>query len=161
MFHDIVIYSYFSCDFTSANETLNGNSKASLPSYTCKKNEAGDAGVWSGDDESLDDYLKDGEKLKEPLCNAPDLNLSKEKYEDEGVIVQCVGSPVNEDGDNPVVPAENRCILLCDWYSVLSFYNDWMSDGSRGWKYFYNGQDSNEAQDLSNDNAEQIINCWG
>ena len=46
-------------------------------------------------------------------------------------------------------------------YAVLTFYNDWMSDGSRGWKYFYNGQGSNEAQDLSNDNAEQIINCWG
>jgi len=101
--------------------------------------------------------------LNDVKCNAPDLILNKEAYEQPGLEIQCVeigaGQVDTTDKAKPTVKSQNNCLLLCDWYPVVNFY-------TKGTKWMYvDMEDDNLEENEINDPADQtetatIIYCW-
>lgn len=66
-------------------------------------------------------------KLTDVKCNAPDLDLDKAIYEQDGLEIQCVevggnGGVIEVTDSKATVKAQGNCLLLCDWYPILNFY---------------------------------------
>merc|ERR1712126_627512 len=102
--------------------------------YTCP-DDGSKKWVWAEDNMDMavnpnaDEYDKDvltsDSKLTEPQCNAPDLKLDKDSYNQEGLLITCTGDQVSDELEAPTVTAENECLLLCDFYPSLKFFPDW------------------------------------
>jgi len=117
---------------------------------------SGNTGKWGGVvDDSNDEFALEDGKLKEPTCNADDLPLEA-GWQQPGMEIYCNDGMAGPVADN-TVKAENHCLLLCDYYNVLSFY----SRGQDGWFYKYAvGSDLSE-KTLDENNVNEIIKCWG
>jgi len=135
--------------------------------YACNADPTGD-GKWEsahGTTAFNSLVMEDGVKLNEVTCNADDLVLDADNFNQEGLLITCTSGDVFLDGNVPTVPAENHCLLLCDMYPILSFFVDWkqydtLEDniGERVWYYQYQiaGQERHE---LPNPDTS-IIKCW-
>jgi len=126
--------------------------------YKCNVN----TGVWEPENGIPDpDPIDSVEKyLNDVTCNADDLILNKEKYNQPGLEIQCVeigaGQVDDTDPEKPTVKSQNNCLLLCDWYPVVNFYtkgNEW---------YYVDMEDDNSEEKLITNPAEtaNIIYCW-
>ena len=89
------------------------------------------------------------------------MKLDKD-YKQEGLEITCVEGGAGQvddttDPNTPTVPAQNNCLLRCDYYPVLQFY----TRGGDGWFYKYMEED--EEQELDSTDADMIkdvIRCW-
>ena len=108
-----------------------------------------------------------GANLVEPSCDAAPLQLSEDSYPQDGQIVQCTEDQVNEAELS--VPAPNTCLLLCDYYSVLTIFTDWKIDentnqetGEKGWYYRIVGDETytNIPVTLNSDGKSDVLKCW-
>jgi len=109
------------------------------------------------DDDDLtiyEDVLTDNGKLKEPPCTTAALELTKEQYEEEGLVISCLKSDPTEDFK---INAPNTCILLCDFYEIFTFFPGFKTTDptKRGWLYSVDGVTS---VDLVSDNI-CCFNC--
>ena len=134
------------------------------------------ATAWVGDADYDEFVLDVDDALTEPPCNADNLSLNPESYNQEGLLIQCTGEGVQIEGSEkiPVVPAPNTCLLQCDFYPVLTFYSDWKHEfggtvnmGQKIWFYrMYD--DPTEVDELDTDpkhdylpnSVKNMIRCW-
>ena len=134
--------------------------------YICKSDgNDPEAGVWTesaGDDTHCEGATCVDENtmaLIDVICNSPDLELDKDMYNQEGLEITCVegGAGQVTNPDAPTVPAQNNCLLRCDYYPVLQFY----TKGGDGWFYKYMEEDEEQALDSTDaDMIKDIIRCW-
>ena len=97
--------------------------------------------------------------LSDILCNSDDLVLDKDSYGQSGLEIDCVEAGAGQvdvtDPDTPTVPAQNNCLLVCDWYPVLQFY----TKGGDGWFYKYMEEYEETALDTP-EVIKDVIRCW-
>jgi len=113
------------------------------------------------------DALSNG-NLVEPSCDADPLQLSSDSYPQEGQIIQCTQGQINEQ--DLTISAPNTCILLCDYYSVLTIFTDWNLDentqqetGEKVWYYriFGDPDDTDHNIPITMENGESdVLKCW-
>ena len=83
--------------------------------------------------------------------------MDKESYSQPGLDIQCVsvgaGQVDNSNEDSPTVPAQNSCLLSCDYYPVLTFY-------TKGDAWVYKYMDEADENPLEADDVKDTIVCW-
>jgi len=148
--------------------------------YECKITGDGE-GTWvsfrNDDDKYLDDVTVEvdegGEnrttatvrKLKEPACATAPLNISADNYNQPGLLISCTDDPITVDEDDDTIfqaTAPNTCLLLCDYYPILSFYPGWTPGDDTGLRtWLYSMEDGITDPDDSTDVLDPtIIKCW-
>lgn len=126
--------------------------------FNCET-EDGATGIWKeaadfGAEEIAD--AKDGDKLKDVTCTAPDLLFTKNDLATQpGRDIICTQGGITVNGSQYSIPAENYCHMLCDDYDVLSFFTDWAEAKKRGWFYEISG-----GAPVTLENAD-TLDCWG
>ena len=141
------------------------NSVSEAIVYTCEDGGDNGAWVWAGTpgnepkDPEGNSYVDENSGiLNDIICNSDPLVLNQASYEQEGLEILCVETGAGQvdasDAAAPTVPAQNNCLLRCDWYPVLQFY----TKGGDGW--FYKYMDENEESQLDSGNVETVIRCW-
>jgi len=123
--------------------------------YECKISDDGLSGTWvsfrtADGDKYIDDVTEevdvDGQgtmvkKLKEPACATAPLNIAADNYNQAGLLISCTDEEITVDGNDPTIfhaTAPNTCLLLCDFYPILSFSPGWTpgdDTGLRTWLY--------------------------
>lgn len=132
--------------------------------YTCKDDPSSNdesTGIWTWDVDGENDpeCLNSDKTLNEAICNAEDIVLKN--YVDQaaqGLEIQCVeGGAGQVDQETGTITSQNNCLLLCDWYPVLTFYTV-----GQEWRYRMvdDEEEDHEEHDLQTDTPDQIIYCW-
>ena len=145
--------------------------------YRCN----GPDGTWVGDatkdTSSYDEFVLNGNgSLIEPPCYPDDLRLNPESYNQEGLLIQCIGDGIQIEGSEkiPVVPAPNTCLLQCDFYPVLTFFSDWKHEfggtvnmGQKVWFYrmyddptIVDELETDPKNDYAPNSVKNMIRCW-
>jgi len=147
--------------------------------YECKISDDGLSGTWvsfrnADGDKYIDDVTEevdvDGQgtmvkKLKEPACATAPLNIAADNYNQPGLLISCTDDPITVDEDDDTIfqaTAPNTCLLLCDYYPILSFYPGWTPGDDTGLRtWLYSMEDGITDPDDSTDVLDPtIIKCW-
>jgi len=115
--------------------------------YKCEA-DSPTTGKWKSFREDGDQYsgavTTDG-KLKEPACPTDALSIPVNNYKQPGLLISCSTENAIDVSTDPVKitaatdsDAPTTCLLMCDYYPILSFQPGWKPDddtGLRNWLF--------------------------